>query len=939
MKRNCFLVIGFFPLAWPSLAYGVEDLVIGSANTNPTRAVVGSDAEVTFRLFNNTTGAIDFSLTPQGITSGGAITGPGTPIPGGTGPVPQTLQLYSFKADTSGAAGTMITTGLTATQVLPGTSTASATHDIHLLENRTINFSLSSGTKTSVGGVLDLGRYIGAYNGNFFNSGNNAYSSSSTYGYWNPITLSISGGAQGHDLAADVTYKPTAMNYFSYNNGRSLVADGGGSGLSLSAYGANSTPFTFDAANVTATASLSQYKTGQYSDTYHFGSAANLGTAFQNEAGVAGAAAGFGDPVTIMGTSLANRFITASSSASGGAESNRVNQASQYYYGYGIYFYGDHPSTEALAGKLDSDVGTAGIQNRVMLGSSGNIAAGNETWTIASPGGDNNFARVKFTGSGTLTNGAVSVDTGSGDTLFNGTTTRDIAASWSAQTFGTSASSDISTTTVGFKGTMLDLTSNLSSGETSGPLAGQQLGSLSVGYSLQVVRDRNLQVANVNETAFNSVGQVYLGGLLYGDSGHVTNPTAHFEPVNAGGSSNSLSLSSSINAIYDQFDAGTGSGSGSRTIQITPEGLAGERAAYNLTYNWTLNRVNEATMQEGGSLATPGSSDSFISITRTNETGLSASVGTFQWSQTNGGSAAKAVVNAWDNLGDGWSANPLGLGTSNASFNFVFDDTGLSNGTYFGYYETVASHAILASGKSIIGSYYGDLGYNGFWMEAVVSGREDTTAYQGFRLDNFQATAPPTVSATVEGKSGAFRILDIVDTSATRGVSMQVLSSLGSVGSGANELSFVSGSIKGLDGITFVLESTYDEAEMINLFGSEELAVLLWEKSSGVFVNAVLGNYGDAVEAAIDPLTGEPYDAKLGQRFVGSYEDYLESKSLALGSPQLGDYGYDPVNNTVWAVIDHNSNFGGGIGVIPEPSSILLVFGGSMAALLRRRRD
>jgi hypothetical protein len=57
----------------------------------------------------------------------------------------------------------------------------------------------------------------------------------------------------------------------------------------------------------------------------------------------------------------------------------------------------------------------------------------------------------------------------------------------------------------------------------------------------------------------------------------------------------------------------------------------------------------------------------------------------------------------------------------------------------------------------------------------------------------------------------------------------------------------------------------------------------------------------------------------------------------------LGAYGLDLANQQVWAVIDHNSDFGvtnGGILVVPEPSSYLLAGLGIAGGWwqLRRRR-
>ena len=211
----------------------------------------------------------------------------------------------------------------------------------------------------------------------------------------------------------------------------------------------------------------------------------------------------------------------------------------------------------------------------------------------------------------------------------------------------------------------------------------------------------------------------------------------------------------------------------------------------------------------------------------------------------------------------------------------------------------------------------------------MITGRGENTGYKGFRITQFD-----TVSAQVSEGDVSMEILDIIEPSGERGVAMEILAENGQVtGPNGETVGFTSGEVHGLQGIKFVLQSSYDEQELLNTFKTESVAVLLWKNERGEFVNAVLGNKGDAENGGLE---GQP---KVGQQFVGSYADYL----LSLGegvAPRLGDYGYDTTTNKVWAVLDHNSTFGGAGSVasgVPEPSSLLLSMTASLLAFRRRR--
>ena len=125
--------------------------------------------------------------------------------------------------------------------------------------------------------------------------------------------------------------------------------------------------------------------------------------------------------------------------------------------------------------------------------------------------------------------------------------------------------------------------------------------------------------------------------------------------------------------------------------------------------------------------------------------------------------------------------------------------------------------------------------------------------------------------------------------------------------------------VTGIGNDQYVLQLSYDPVIATSLFGNEANAVLLWlDPVSGLFENAVVGNSDGGLQS---------------QAFVGAYNPATEFA--------LGNYGVDTTNHVVWAVVDHNSEFGVGIASpAPEPSQMaLLVFGAAGLVMRRHRRN
>ena len=131
-------------------------------------------------------------------------------------------------------------------------------------------------------------------------------------------------------------------------------------------------------------------------------------------------------------------------------------------------------------------------------------------------------------------------------------------------------------------------------------------------------------------------------------------------------------------------------------------------------------------------------------------------------------------------------------------------------------------------------------------------------------------------------------------------------------------------SFSGTSGDIFVLELSMTSVEAGTYLGWLNTATNEW-------VNAVEGNTGNNATAA-------------QQGFLGSYADFLTAYQGEQLADYIGAYGVDASTDpdtgtqtvTVWAVLNHNSDFA----IVPEPSTWALVIGGGLVlvlATLRRR--
>lgn len=155
----------------------------------------------------------------------------------------------------------------------------------------------------------------------------------------------------------------------------------------------------------------------------------------------------------------------------------------------------------------------------------------------------------------------------------------------------------------------------------------------------------------------------------------------------------------------------------------------------------------------------------------------------------------------------------------------------------------------------------------------------------------------------------------------------------------------------------FALEATYNQADYDATYSLPELQELI---NGCLFLGwlntAIDGNPNDitgddrwvhAVQGNFDNMPDNPnrHDehAVIGNAYIGTLQEYIDGTATSIpgltklaGEIRPGDHGGDPDSNTVWAIVDHNSDFA----VVPETSTYALFAGlfALIVALLRRRK-
>jgi len=611
--------------------------------------------------------------------------------------------------------------------------------------------------------------------------------------------------------------------------------------------------------------------------------------------------------------------------------------------------------------------GTSGVANNVFIGSGG------KSGTVSITGGGSLALGGNLT-IGDSGNGTVVVDDGSSLVVNSGNGTITIAkGSGKSGTLrigdATAAGSVSAASIVGGGGNALVLFNHNSASfvfatPMSGNLAVSQIGSgktILTGNNTYtggtVIANGDLQIGNGGTTGsiagnivdnshliFNRSDNLVFAGIISG-SGDVTklgagiltftniNTYTGATFVNAG----TLAIDGSVSGAGGLVTVASGatlggSGTLNRDVNVSSGGTLS--SALQITGQVTLsNQASVGSVSSGTTTAAGGQQLNVTSATggTVDTTAGTAQIGTLDGATLDSGNWGATVTN-------------LTSGTVNTSGGALVARQGDFTGTVTG------SGGLTKTGSGTLtlnaeNTYTGSTIVNAGTLEVAVGNATGPAPIRLVNNGKFRAMANVAISGNIISEDvattyekvfassenlenfGSFsssiggRDTTAIFAAGSAGAGTTVTSQFGSIQPGAR-LTSDRLTINGLDGTTFLLVMNSDIDIPVNAT-LEDFYLGWFDTGDSTWKNAVLGNHGTAGSLA------------LAGGYMESYQQFLSSNGGWDATSMLGAYGVDTTNNQVWAVIDHNSEFG----AVPEPSTYaLLALGGATLFFTMRRR-
>ncbi len=464
---------------------------------------------------------------------------------------------------------------------------------------------------------------------------------------------------------------------------------------------------------------------------------------------------------------------------------------------------------------------------------------------------------------------------------------------------GAQAASNVTFTpaSVGVFNGSIGITSN--GGNTSASVTGR-------GISLRVLDNGTANFGNMLVNAAGST-TVTLGDTVTGDPLNYTRPTL----AGTGATSGGVSIGSGAPLLYDSLVESTtrtvtalfntpGFKSGFVPLTVTPEGNVGtETYTQGVNYTATVYSLGVPTAP-AGPFATGQN------IVYSEASGLPNPTGGRLTSLIATSSNLNALLAPFSTSGATVGVSQIGpAGTTPLAVTVAVNDGNLLNGVSFTG-NLAAQFTSSVGGAPLTGTNTGDMGTLNRTFTHSVTGKISTPNRTGGTAD----FGPVKTAYVIPGDSLA-GLSSTVSPAAASGPDREMLGSTATILAGINSgLEIVSMGwrarttgesanlfsdavrLNNTGGEAYVFQMTYSPAALaMSSFAPDDL-FLGWLDGTGQWIKAVNANIGTGALST-------------GVAEAGAFVD-LGVSGLA---DDLGRYGYDPLTNTVWGVIDHAGSF------------------------------